>query len=360
MRSQPHSSKLFAPATLGKLTLSNRIVMAPMARGRADVDNCATAMMATYYAQRASAGLIIAEATAVAPEGRNYHRCTAIYDTTQAEAWRPIVQEVHRAGGKIILQLLHAGRAAHELTLGHPPWAPSAIAATTKTLTRAGFMPCSTPRAMTSDDISSVVESFVSAARNARAAGFDGVEVHAANGYLIDQFLKDGTNRRTDAFGGSIENRTRLLLQIVDALIEAMPDYPIGVRIAPGPAQNAVDSDPMSLFLSVVRSLSTRPLLYLHAIEGTASGATSDAIVDHSVLRRAFAGPWITNNGYDLDRAEQVIANGTADLVSFGRPFIANPDLVARLRNGLALAVPDKDLLFFGEDKGFTDYPAAR
>jgi N-ethylmaleimide reductase len=350
---------LFDPVAIGTLTAPNRIVMAPMARARADVLNRAGPLMAEYYAQRADAGLIIAEATAVSASGRNYYRCPGIYEAEQVEGWRSVVDAVRGRGGRIFLQLVHSGRATHFDTIGAAPVAPSAGATSTKTLTAAGFQLCSPPRALGTDEVAQIVEDFRHAAGNARLAGFDGIEIHAANGYLIDQFLKDSSNLRDDAYGGSYAHRTRLLLEIVEAVEREWPTSRIGVRLAPGRAQDCHDSDPEGLFSFVVSALAERPLAYVHMIEGVASGSTESEGVDPVRLRRLFSGLWITNNGYSSDRAQQALDSGAADLIAFGRPFIANPDLVHRLRDGCELAVADKETLFTHEAAGYTDYPAA-
>jgi N-ethylmaleimide reductase len=341
---------------LGGVRLANRIVMAPMARGRAGEDNVPGALMAEYYAQRADAGLIIAEASAVSPEGRNTHRCAAIYNETHIKGWKKVTDEVHARGGKIFLQLLHAGRATHTETIGQQPLAPSPIGAKTKTFTSLGFTECSTPRALSYNEIEGIISSFASCARNALEAGFDGIELHAANGYLPDQFLKDGTNQREDQYGGSIEKRLRFVLELVDATLVSVPGFPVGIRISPSAAQDAGDSNPQALFVALLEELAQRRLVYVHAVEGVASGTTEDRLVDHRSLRTRFPGPWITNNGYRFRAAESALEEGRADLIAFGRPFISNPDLVSRILLGQMLAEVDKKYLFCGEEKGYTDY----
>jgi N-ethylmaleimide reductase len=347
---------LFDEVTIGSLTLPNRIVMAPMARSRADDLNRPGALMAEYYAQRAGAGLIVAEATAVSPIGRNYHRCPAIYDADQMVGWGAVTEAVHRRGGRIFLQLVHAGRATHAATIGTAPSAPSAIAASTKTFTASGFQPCSQPRELKVDDINAIVADFQLAARNAWKAGFDGVELHAANGYLIDQFLKDGSNHRDDEYGGSFDNRFRLLAQVVKVICSEVPATRVGVRLAPGRAQDCFDSDPGSLFSYVVSALASYSLCYIHMVEGIAGGATCNADIEAATLRRLYPGVWIANNGFTRHTAQETVREGRADLVSFGRPFISNPDLVRRLRDNLELTTPDKSTFFTEGAAGYTDY----
>ncbi len=347
---------LFEPFDLGPLRLKNRIVMAPMARSRAETDNSPNELMATYYAQRASAGLIIAEAAAISADGRNYHCCAGLFAPQHVAGWQLVTDAVHSAGGRIFAQILHAGRASHVETLGHAPKAPSAVATTTKTLTREGFRPCSTPSALSTTEISEIVAHYARAARLAVAAGFDGLEIHGANGYLIDQFLKDGSNRRTDSYGGDIPNRLRFALEVIDAVTAAVPAFPVGMRISPGQAQDAGDSAPAVLFDRLVKALASRPLSYVHMVEGVASGSTQDPLVDQPSLKRLFPGPWMANNGYNRERAERAIKDGRAELVSFGRPFVANPDLPARLASDAPLAEADKTTMFGGGPEGYTDY----
>jgi N-ethylmaleimide reductase len=348
---------LLDPISLGDLSLPNRIIMAPMARARASLDNCPGDAMARYYAQRASAGLIIAEATAVSSVGRNYYRCPAIFTGKQRDGWRRVVDSVHDAGGRIFLQLNHSGRATHEETIGVIPVGPSAIATSTKTLTRDGFRACSMPRELSAEEIDAVVRDFAGASASAWEVGFDGVEIHAANGYLIDQFLKRSSNLRRDAYGGEVANRLRLLSAVVAAASSALPANRIGVRLAPGTAQDCGDPEAQVLFATVLTALADRDLAYVHMIEGVASGPTSLATVDTQQLRSLYPGRWIANNGYTFDLAERCVADGNADMIAFGRAFVANPDLVERLANGWPLAAVDKDTVFTHGEVGYTDYP---
>ena len=356
---------LFAPASLGSLTLANRIVMAPLTRSRANEAYEPTDLVATYYVQRATAGLLITEATQVCQQGQGYIGTPGIYSAGQTAAWKRVVEQVHAAGGRICLQLWHVGRISH--TYFQPgnaaPVAPSAIRAAAKTFVPSGFEDVSLPRALEVAEIAALVETYRTAAANARAAGFDMVEVHGANGYLLDQFLRDKTNHRTDSYGGSIANRARFLLEVVDAVTTVYPADRVGVRLSPGSTFNDIDdSAPQALFSHVAGELGKRKLAYLHLIEGETGGrrdARSD--VDFEALKAAFrqAGGLsvIANNGYTREMAEAAIDAHTADMVAFGVPYIANPDLVSRFRHGHALSAPDQETFYMGGAKGYTDYP---
>ncbi|QNH13366.1 alkene reductase [Xanthomonas sp. GW] len=355
------ASPLFAPLRLGAIELANRIVMAPLTRNRAEGEGRIPSPLAPeYYGQRASAGLIVAEATQISPMGQGYMDTPGIYSEAQVAAWKNVTAEVHRRGGKIVLQLWHVGRISHVSLLpdGAAPVAPSALRADAKTYTAEGFSDVSAPRALRLDEIPALLEDFRHAARNAIAAGFDGVEVHAANGYLIDQFLRDGSNRRDDAYGGSIENRTRLLFEVVQAVAQEIGAERTGVRLSPvTPANDAHDSDPQPLFERAVERLDPLGLAFLHVIEGATGGPRDNIAFDYAALRAKFRGPWLVNNGYDKALAERVLGSGAADAVAFGRPFIANPDLVERLRRDAPLNPLDADTLYGGGAKGYTDYP---
>ncbi|QNH17592.1 alkene reductase [Xanthomonas sp. SS] len=355
------ASPLFAPLRLGAIELTNRIVMAPLTRNRAEGEGRIPSPLAPeYYGQRASAGLIVAEATQISPMGQGYMDTPGIYSEAQVAAWKNVTAEVHRRGGKIVLQLWHVGRISHVSLLpdGAAPVAPSALRANAKTYTAEGFSDVSAPRALRLDEIPALLEDFRHAARNAIAAGFDGVEVHAANGYLIDQFLRDGSNRRDDAYGGSIENRTRLLFEVVQAVAQEIGAERTGVRLSPvTPANDAHDSDPQPLFERAVERLDSLGLAFLHVIEGATGGPRDNIAFDYAALRAKFRGPWLVNNGYDKALAERVLGSGAADAVAFGRPFIANPDLVERLRRDAPLNPLDADTLYGGGAKGYTDYP---
>ena len=324
---------LFTPAKAGALTLRNRIVMAPLTRSRAGPGNVPHQLNALYYAQRASAGLIISEATQIAPEGQGYIATPGIHSAEQIAGWKCVTKAVHVTGGPIVLQLWHVGRISHPSFQpgGVAPVAPSAVKPDTKAFTANGFEPIPTPRALETDEVLAIVAQYAQGARNALAAGFDGVEVHAANGYLIDQFLQDRTNKRTDRYGGSIENRSRFLLEAVDAVTAAVGADRTGVRISPQNTMNDIgDSDPQALFNYVAQQLSGRGLAYLHVIEGDTGGAVVPPF-DYQHIKDLFGGMVIANNGFDKQRASKAIADGRADLIAFGKPFIGNPDLVVRL-----------------------------
>jgi len=352
---------LFDSYRLGPLTLSNRIVMAPLTRNRAAVGNVPTALMAEYYAQRATAGLIVAEATQVVPEGQGYQDTPGIHSAEQVAGWKRVTDAVHAKGGKIFLQLWHVGRVSHvDLQPGgQAPVAPSAIRAKTKTFVGGTFVDVSEPRALRLDEIPAIVEGYRKGAANAIAAGFDGVEIHGANGYLLDQFLRDGINQRTDAYGGSIENRARLLLEVTEAILKEIGAERTGIRLSPvTPANDAVDSNPQPLFNYVVEQLDRLGLIYIHVIEGSTGGPRDNLPFDYGALRSRYRGAWIVNNGYDRAMAENAVANGRGDLIAFGRPFISNPDLVERLRTDAPLAQLNRATLYGGGAEGYTDYPA--
>lgn len=361
---------LFEPCTAGDLRLANRIVMAPLTRNRSP-HAVPTDLAITYYTQRASAGLLITEATAVSHQGQGYADVPGLYAPEQVRAWRRVTDAVHAADGRIVVQLWHVGRVSHnELQPGGgAPVAPSAITAKTKTvLIRDGvptFVETSAPRALEVTEIPGIVDDYRRAAEAAvREAGFDGVEVHAANGYLIDQFLKTGANHRTDAYGGSISNRARLLVEVTKAVAQAAGAGRTGIRLAPvTPANDIVDADPQPLFDYVARQLGPLGLAYIHVIEGATGGARElpDRPFDYAAFRAAYRdcgghGAWMVNNGYDLALAEKALAAG-ADLVAFGKAFIANPDLVRRLRERAPLNPPDRSTFYGGGAKGYIDYP---
>lgn len=361
---------LFDPVDAGDLKLANRIVLAPLTRNRAP-NAIPTPLMVEYYTQRASGGLLITEATAISQQGQGYSDVPGLYGTEQLDGWKHITQSVHKAGGKIVVQLWHVGRVSHtDLQPDNgAPVAPSAITAKTKTvLIKDGvpvFVNTSEPRALRADELPAIVHTYQAAARNAvETAGFDGVEIHAANGYLIDQFLRSGSNERTDDYGGSIENRARLLLEVTRTITSAIGGGRTGIRLSPvTPANDAFDADPQPLFDYVIRQLATLNLAYIHIIEGSTGGPREmpDRPFDYVALKAAYRtaggkGAWMVNNGYEQALAEKAVAEG-ADLVAFGVPFLANPDLVARLRNSSPLNQPDKATFYGGGAKGYTDYP---
>ncbi|MBV8624223.1 MAG: alkene reductase [Herbaspirillum sp.] len=358
------ASDLFKPVQLGAIQLQNRIVMAPLTRSRAQAGDVPSELTAEYYAQRASAGLIIAEATQISPQGKGYAFTPGIYDQAQVAAWKKVTDAVHAKGGHIFLQLWHVGRISHpDLQPGHAlPVAPSAVKPEGNAFTETGFQPFVTPRALELDELPGIVAQYKTAAQLAIQAGFDGVEIHAANGYLLDQFLRDKTNLRTDAYGGSIENRTRLLLEVVEAVTSVVPSERVGIRLSPiSPANDIADSNPQALFSYVVQQLNRYKLVYLHVVEGATGGPRQvENGFDLQVLRDLFQGVYIVNNGYDLKLAQQARERNLADLVAFGRPWIANPDLVARLQHGAALASFNPDTLYGGGAAGYIDYPALK
>ena len=362
---------LFDPVTAGDLHLANRIVMAPLTRNRSP-DAIPGPLAATYYTQRATAGLIITEATAITQQGQGYSDVPGLYGTEQLDAWKKVTHDVHAAGGKIVVQLWHVGRVSH--TSLQPdqgaPVAPSAVTAKTKTvLIKDGnpvFVETSEPRALRAEELPDLVHSYQVAARNAvDTAGFDGVEIHGANGYLLDQFLKTGSNQRTDDYGGSIENRTRLLLEVTRAVTAAVGGGRTGIRLSPvTPANDVVDSDPQPLFDHVVRELASMNLAYIHIIEGATGGPRDmpDRPFDYAALKAAYReaggkGAWMVNNGYDQALAENAIKHGD-DLVAFGKLYIGNPDLVARLKAGGPFNQDDQKTWYGGGAKGYTDYSA--
>jgi N-ethylmaleimide reductase len=355
-------SDLFQPVHLGPCKLANRIVMAPLTRSRAGADGVPRSLMAEYYAQRASAGLLIAEGTNISPQGRGYAFTPGIYDDAQVEGWRPVIESVHVCGGRIFPQLWHVGRVSHPSLQpgGALPVAPSAIRPEATSYTADGFQPCVTPRALATDEIPVIIEQYRQAARNALAAGFDGVEIHAANGYLIEQFLRDSTNKRTDAYGGSRDNRARFLFEVTEAVAGVCGGQRVGVRLSPVATVNgaALDSNPAATYTYAVAGLNAFDLAYIHVIEGNTQGPRQvPGGFDQQILRRTFKGLYMANNGYDRELALDARQRNLADLVSFGRFFIANPDLVERLRIGATLNVPDRATFFGGGAAGYTDYP---
>jgi N-ethylmaleimide reductase len=356
------TADLFQPVAFGPYTLTNRIVMAPLTRSRAQKGDIPSLLASEYYRQRSGAGLIIAEATQISPQGKGYAFTPGIYNAAQVEGWQSVTAAVHAAGGRIFLQLWHVGRISHPNLQpnGQLPVAPSAVQPAGKAFTEEGFVPFVTPRALELSEIPGIIEQYRLAAQHALAAGFDGVEIHAANGYLIDQFLRDKTNLRTDAYGGSLENRTRLLLEATAAVVGVWGADRVGVRLSPiSPANDIADSDPQTLFSYVVEQLNQFGLLYLHLVEGATGGPREvENGFDLQILRRIFKGIYMANNGYDLALALKAREQGLAELIAFGRPFIANPDLVARLQQGAPLEKLNPDTLYGGGAHGYTDYPA--
>ncbi len=355
------ASKLFEPYKLGAITLSNRTVMAPLTRNRAIDGLVPNPLAVDYYGQRASAGLLITEASQVSQQGQGYQDTPGIYSQEQVAGWRKVTDRVHERGGHIYLQLWHVGRISHTTLQpsGGAPVAPSAVRANGKTFVGGAFADVSEPRALALDEIPGIIESFKRGAANAIAAGFDGVEIHGANGYLLDQFAKDGANKRTDAYGGPIENRARLMLEVAEAVSGEVGAERTGIRISPvTPANDVSDSNPQPLFDHIVDRLNALKLTYIHVIEGATGGPRDIAPFDYGSLRKRFSGTYIANNGYDLALANKVLAANEADLIAFGKLFISNPDLVERLKRGADLNTPDKATFYGGGAKGYTDYPA--
>lgn len=354
-------SSLFKPFDLGGMTLPNRVVMAPLSRNRVtrgpDDPND---LMALHYRQRASAGLIISEAAQISQQGQGYAWTPGIYTKAQIDGWRKVTTAVHAAGGRIIAQLWHVGRISHtSLQLNHgSPVGPSAIAANAMTFLETGFTPVSEPRALDAGEIAGVVNDFKIAAENAKAAGFDGVELHGANGYLIEQFLKSSCNQRTDRYGGSIENRIRFALEVAEAVTSVLPASQVGIRLAPVSEHNDVaESEPQPLFNHLVSELGRLGVGFIHVVEGSLRGPRDYAPFDYKALRKVFPGAYIANNGYTRELAVEAVSSGRADLVAFGRPFISNPDLVERLRTNSPLTAPDTTTFYCCGEHGYTDYP---
>jgi N-ethylmaleimide reductase len=350
---------LFTQLQLGALTLPNRIIMAPLTRCRADAEHVPTELIAEHYSQRATAGLLIAEATMVMEGNSSFWREPGIYSQAQVEGWRKVTDAVHAKGGRIFLQLWHGGRAVHPLlNNGNQPVAPSAIAITGDEVhTPEGKKPYVIPRELRDDEIPGIIAGFKKAAENAKAAGFDGVEIHGANGYLLDEFLRDGANKRTGPYGGPLENRARLLLEVADAAISVWGADRVGVRISPLNSYNSMsDSDPVALTSYVAGQLATRGIAYLHVMRADLLGIQTGDVL--TPARAAFPGPLLANMGYTAEEAAAGISSGAIDAVAFGRPFISNPDLVERIHVGAALAEPDFATFYSPGPAGYTDYPA--
>jgi 2,4-dienoyl-CoA reductase-like NADH-dependent reductase (Old Yellow Enzyme family) len=347
---------LFDPIRLGDLDLPNRILMAPLTRARATADRVPTPLMRDYYVQRASAGLIISEATSVAPTGVGYANTPGIWSEAQVAGWRAITDGVHEAGGRMFLQLWHVGRISDPSFLdGQPPVAPSAIAARGNVSLLRPQRPFPLPRALALEELPGIIEAYRRGAENARKAGFDGVELHGANGYLLDQFLQDGSNHRADAYGGPVENRARLMLEATDAAIAVWGADRVGMHLAPrGDAHDMGDSDPAATFGYVVRELGRRKIAFICAREHAAPDRLGPS------LRAAFGGVYVVNERFTPELAATEVAEGRADAVAFGVKFLANPDLPARLRAGAALNEPDQNTFYAGGAHGYTDYPTLR
>ncbi|AZF53094.1 N-ethylmaleimide reductase [Pseudomonas sp. R4-34-07] len=363
MTDNSHRTDLFTPTRFGAIELANRIVMAPVTRSRYAEDGIPNELHAEYYAQRATAGLIVAEATNISAQGRGYAATPGIWSDEQVAGWKKVTDAVHAAGGKIVSQLWHVGRfSSVELQPdGAAPVAPSAIKAQGDTYTVNGFVPVSMPRALETDEIPGIIEQYKRAAENAKRAGFDGVEVHSANSYLLDQFLRDSTNHRTDQYGGSIENRARLTLEVTEAIVNIWGNERVGIRLSPvtpDAGNTPPDSNVMAMYGYLIQQLNAFDLAYLHFVEGaTATSREVPAGVDMDALSAQFKSAFIGNNNYDLEMAIKRRAEGKIDAVAFGRLFISNPDLVERLRRGAELTIAPRESYYGGGAKGYTDWP---
>lgn len=350
---------LFSPTKLGAISLKNRIVMAPLTRSRAPKETGVPQdLNVTYYQQRASAGLIVTEATPISAMGHGYILLPGIYTEAQVAGWKKVTDAVHAAGGKIVLQLWHVGRISHPSLLpnGVLPVAPSAIKPAGQAFTYQGLVDFVEPRALATSEMPAIVQEYVHATKCALEAGFDGVEIHAANGYLLDQFLRDGSNKRTDNYGGSFENRARLLMEVTKAVVDIAGADKTGVRLSPAnPFNDMQDSNPQALFNYVTTALNQFNLAYLHVVEG---GMGEDVgSFDFVQMRKLFKGSYMANFGYDKTRGTTAITSGHADVIAYGVPFIANPDLVARYKTDAPLNEADSNTFYGGAEKGYTDYP---
>ncbi len=358
----PHEA-LFQPYQLGPLTLSNRIVMAPLTRSRSNDEGVPPAYAAEYYAQRAEAGLIISEATNISPRARGYAKTPGIWSEAQVEAWKPITERVHRAGGLFFLQLWHTGRLSHPNLQpgGVLPISASDVKPEGQAFTNDGMVDYVAPRGLAADELPAILDEYALAASNARRAGFDGVEIHSANNYFLDQWLRDSTNRRTDGYGGSVENRLRFPLAAVRAVLDGFGDANrVGIRISPGttmPGGAPLDSAPNELYGRYVEALDRLGLVYLHVIEGVTQQTREAPAVDYGALRAKWSRTYIGNNMYSLDLIDEELREGKSDLFALGRAFLANPDLVERLRVGAPLADAPKEYWYGGSERGYTDWP---
>ena len=355
--------RLLTSNRLGKLQLNNRVVMAPMTRNRADAAGVVGELTVRYYVQRASAGLVITEATNISAEAQGYPMTPGIWSAEQVEAWKKVTSAVHAVGGTIVMQLWHTGRVGHsDVREGRTPVAPSAIAIQGQQhFTPKGPKDYEVPRALTTDEVRATVDDYERAAENAKAAGFDGVELHGAFGYLPNQFLVDAVNQRSDAYGGSVENRARFVLEIMERLVRVWGEGRVGIRLSPTLAYNGmVDSDPLATFSYLIGKLNALPLAYLHLMRATPDAARfptwpRDTVATFGPL---FHGALIVNGGYDRESAEEAVSSGATHAVSFGAPFVSNPDLVRRLAVGAPLTAADRNTFYQGGEKGYVDYPA--
>lgn len=357
------STPLISPIKLGRYTLPNRVVLAPLTRNRAGEGLAPTALNALHYAQRASGGLLITEASQISPQGMGYPNTPGIYSDEQVAGWRLVTEAVHAKGGKIFLQLWHVGRISHPdlQPNGELPVAPSAIAPEGEAATYTGMKPFVTPRALEISEIPQIVEQYRLGAKNAIAAGFDGVEIHGANGYLIDQFLQDNTNQRNDIYGGSLENRARFLMEVTEAVVQECGSDRVGVRLSPSGTFNSMyDSNRAATFSHAVKELNCFNLAYLHLVAPRVEGfgtAEDQPELGAEFFRPIYNGTIMSAGGYTLETANAAIASGHVDLVAFGRLYIANPDLVERFAINAPLNIPDRNTFYGGDEKGYTDYP---
>jgi N-ethylmaleimide reductase len=353
---------LFTPIQMGALALPNRIIMAPLTRARAGAERLPNELMKEYYVQRATAGLIVSEATQISEQGAGWDQSPGIHTAEQVKGWRMITDAVHAQGSKIVLQLWHVGRASHPdfQPGGVAPVSASAIRPEGEVHTPLGKKPYVTPRALELEEIPGVVQQYAEATKRSQEAGFDGVEIHGANGYLIDQFLRDGSNQRTDAYGGSIANRARFLLEVTEAVVNAWSGDRVGLRLSPvNPYNDMRDSDPVATFTYATEALNAFNLAYLHIMEGLPGhflAGEGDPVAPH--LRQVYKNALILNGGYDLEKGNAAIAKGAADAIAFGTSFIANPDLVQRFRQNAPLNAPDPTTFYTHDAKGYVDYPA--
>jgi N-ethylmaleimide reductase len=359
-------TSLFDPVQLGSIALANRIVMAPLTRDRADAERVPTALAVEYYRQRASAGLIISEATQVSPMGQGYADTPGIYNAAQVAGWRQVTDAVHAAGGRIVVQLWHVGRISHSSVLppGEVPVSSTATPSGSRTLVRQadgtlGMADCTPPRALRTDELPGVVASYRHAARCAIEAGFDGVQIHSANGYLLEQFLRASINDRTDAYGGDVPGRTRLVCEVMDAIVAEIGADRTGIRVSPVTPSNGAppDGDAQATYGAVAAHARRLGLAFMEVVEGATGGAREFHGFDFQALKAEFGGAWIVNNGYTRQMALDVVASGEADAVAFGRPFIGNPDLVRRIREDLPWAGYHRATCYGGGAEGYTDYP---
>ena len=357
----PKLAPLFAPLSVGDIDVPNRVFMAPLTRNRAQADGTPAEMAVEYYRQRAGAGLIISEATQISAMGKGYLDTPGIHEEAHVEAWKKITDAVHDAGGHIVLQLWHVGRISHSSLLpdGAAPLAPSAIKAEAMTFTANGFEPTSAPEAMTLDDIRRTIDDYANAAANAIKAGFDGVEIHGANGYLINQFIADGSNTREDDYGGSIENRLRFLREVTEAVTSTIPAGRTGIRLSPyGKVNDLKERDPQATFSAAIAELNRFDLAYLHFVERFGPETSEGEMAALAQLAREWNGLFIPNGRFSAEEAANWIEGGKADAVSFGKPFISNPDLPARFAAGVGLNPWHDDTFYGGGAEGYTDYPA--